>query len=104
MTAHQLKVHVSDPANQYRRLDPVTLIPVPVPTGRGWDVYHGGELVGTILRRQHSPSVKIPGTRTRKNLAPRAVWDAYTLAPRRDLLVARTRNDALFHLIGKRTP
>lgn len=99
MTAHQLKVHVSDPANKYRRLDPVLLKPTGSTLGREWEVYKGEELVGTIRRRRYVPHTNYPGTRIRKDLAPRTVWDAYSTAKKAESTRHERRNDALFFIL-----
>ena len=104
MTAQQIKVHVTDPANQYRRLGFVTLKPIRGTRDREWEVYHGGEMIGAIRRRKYIPHTKLPGTRIRKDLAPRTVWDAYSVADNRETPRHERRNDALFRLIEKRTP
>lgn len=99
MTAHELKVHVSDPGNKYRRLDPVLLKPTRSTLGREWDVYYRDELVGTIRRRRYTPHTTHPGTRIRKDLAPRIVWDGYSMAKKAESTRHERRNDALFFII-----
>lgn len=101
MTAHQLNVQVPVPGDPYTS-HRVVLKPTAATLGREWDVYHGGELVGTVRRRRYTPHTNYPGTRIRKDLAPRTVWDAYRTHDRTERTRNERRNDALFFIIKER--